>query len=566
MCPSLLVEGVGVSLILPIASFLFLSTSAVVVTAQAPWNCPSVVPQYGVNCTGQPNSQCCGAQTMSPQCINASLQCCQWYIASAVCSLAEVCCGQSGYGASSNAFCCPPTTQCCATTEDGGSQCCGEGQFCCRGYNSVCCDSATEECDSREGVCRPKPGPPPPGIAWRVNLYGQVPAPSVLNETHLATGGNSTYVIAKATGAISQRAATSYTFMTPTSGHVTTNGPEHRPVTKFYVFSCGSYSNTMAAIDTALPCQHGVGPHKQETCVVWNSDMSCGPSLYMPNQQIVVSLAQAYDAVSGDMLWSIAGVMPSYNIAGVQWRPGGNRILFTSSANPAVVGAASAATGKFHWLYNFTLPGLLLSLPIVIPQSAAFPRALVVTGSVAALDALTGAVVWTYNAGTVPTGLAYLGTVVYGVNGTNVFAVSASHAGQPLWSIPLAASAIHAASDDTNGALQWVIVVGTGDYSSHWLASLDPASGSVLWNVTLAGTITGTSTLSGSHRIALVHVAGGGPSPYALLSISLRTGKQVATWEMGAPMNEAPVIDKNAGLVYFGSDDFFLYAGNLVKG
>jgi len=132
---------------------LFLATLCNGQTAPAN-NCPGL-DSAGVNCSA--GTVCCGPQTMTPSCIvpGSGKKCCTWYASSTQCNEDQVCGGDLGSGASSDALCGPAgSTFCdnglvintfCSTTQ----HCCGlygSTAFCCA--NGVGCNNVTGTCDA----------------------------------------------------------------------------------------------------------------------------------------------------------------------------------------------------------------------------------------------------------------------------------------------------------------------------------------------------------------------------------------------------------------------------------
>ena len=125
-------------------------------------NCPYAGSSGGGVTCDTATETCCGYSSMNPQCIpNGSTdKCCPWYLASTTCTATQSCCGGSGPGASSVAFCCDEGSTCCSARSPtaGPSSCCPAGSTCCAGASIGLCCAAGEECVPDSNTCRPAGG------------------------------------------------------------------------------------------------------------------------------------------------------------------------------------------------------------------------------------------------------------------------------------------------------------------------------------------------------------------------------------------------------------------------
>jgi hypothetical protein len=130
------------------------ATAAPPTTTPAAPNCMSALNAFGVTCTA--NEDCCGAGTMTPQCIakGSGKQCCRHFLSATACNASQTCCGMLGVGASSFAFCCNAGSTCCqAQSGHDVSTCCPTGTTCCQGSTVGLCCAADEVCQANMNSC-----------------------------------------------------------------------------------------------------------------------------------------------------------------------------------------------------------------------------------------------------------------------------------------------------------------------------------------------------------------------------------------------------------------------------
>jgi hypothetical protein len=101
--------------------------------------------------------ECCGYNTISPQCLEKSSgdKCCTWFLGAISCEASEVCCGGLGPGASSSAYCCDAGSTCCHTRSPttGAGACCPSGTTCCAGVSVAVCCQGGQTCDATSNSC-----------------------------------------------------------------------------------------------------------------------------------------------------------------------------------------------------------------------------------------------------------------------------------------------------------------------------------------------------------------------------------------------------------------------------
>src|SRR6266566_4208255 len=201
---------------------------------------------------------------------------------------------------------------------------------------------------------------------------------------------------------------------------------------------------------------------------------------------------------------------------------------------------------------NATTGALLWSYPLFSASTPAVADGIVYIGSadrtLYALNASTGALLWRYSAidpessPLVASGIVYIGSSfgrVHAINGIT---------GKPLWSYSTGNRLPISSPVTTNG----LIYFGSEDGN---LYALHTSSGKFLWKY-----------FTGSSNVSSPAVANGvvyfGSLDDTLYALNASTGALLWSYTTGGRIFSSPVVAN--GVVYFGSYDYYLYAFHLL--
>lgn len=218
-----------------------------------------------------------------------------------------------------------------------------------------------------------------------------------------------------------------------------------------------------------------------------------------------------------------------------------NGIVYASSSGGNFVYALNATTGAYLWSY-----------PITSYFSPTVANGVVYVGSedykLYALNATTGAYLWSYTTGsyiesspTVANGVVYIGSQDY-----KLYAFNAT-TGAVLWSYTTV-NAIDSSPAVANG----VVYVGS---ALNYLYALNATTGAYLWSYTTGNSIVSSPAVANG----VVYVGSYDNKLYALNAI---TGVYLWSYTTGGSINASSAVVVN-GVVYIGSIDNYLYAFHL---
>ena len=264
---------------------------------------------------------------------------------------------------------------------------------------------------------------------------------------------------------------------------------------------------------------------------VYNGRVYAGLSNGTEDNPCTVGKMQAFDTVTGALLWNWDAVPPGYVGGGIWQAPAidaaRNLVLF-STGNPP---NGNSACGE------------------PIPPNTAGDH----TDSIVALDATTGSEVWTYQA--IPGDVADLdfggsGPTLLTAGGRDLVATGSKNG--KLYCL-----------DRSTGQVVWIRDLGPGIFSppgnahgrlfldllNNLSVALDGATGSTVWQH------AGSDFPAGGPGIANGMVFIG--TSHDLRVYDEATGTQLASWTTGGPIFGSPAIVN--GRVYFGSTDGIFY-------
>jgi outer membrane protein assembly factor BamB len=177
-----------------------------------------------------------------------------------------------------------------------------------------------------------------------------------------------------------------------------------------------------------------------------------------------------------------------------------------------------------------------------------------------ALDALTGANIWTHNMTVGDDGACSTPAVAYGnvyvSTQTQLFALSAT-TGVPIWAFSNSGETSSPAVAD--GA---VYVQGSADGISCYIYALNATSGSSIWNYTLGG--GPSSNYYDSPAVADGKVYAGSYNTGKVYALNVSTGALIWSYQTGSSVYSSPAAAD--GRVYIGSADHAIYALNATTG
>ena len=222
-----------------------------------------------------------------------------------------------------------------------------------------------------------------------------------------------------------------------------------------------------------------------------------------------------------------------------------NGVVYVGSDSNGSVYALNASTGAQLW--SFATGSSLLASPAVANGVVYVEQ---YGGSnLYALDASTGAQLWSDNIGSSVSSPAVVNGVVYVGGGDNVYALNAS-TGAELWS--------YATGDwvwSSPAVVNGVVYVGSFDNNVY---ALNASTGAKLWSYTTGGAIYFSSPTVAN---GVVYVGSDDQNVYAL---NASTGAKLWSYTTGGYVQSSPAVAN--GVVYVGSYDQNFYALNASTG
>ena len=248
----------------------------------------------------------------------------------------------------------------------------------------------------------------------------------------------------------------------------------------------------------------------------------------------------ALEATSGAALWQIN--LGNQGVANPVVT--GGLVYAGTNANGTLV-AVDASSGQIVWEKD--LGGGVFDSPAVASGRLYIGSN---DGNLYALDAANGTTLWT--AAVRPsTSVAYRDGVLYvGTWDQRVFALDAT-AGSVLWRSPPLVGLI----DSTPALSKTLLFVGTTNFAPYRVYGIDVASGSIVWNRTVAGTVTASpAVVDGA-----VYVADGSGT---LSAFGEADGASVWNSRLGGVLAGSPTVAN--GVLYVDSTTGSLYAIDLA--
>ncbi len=256
------------------------------------------------------------------------------------------------------------------------------------------------------------------------------------------------------------------------------------------------------------------------------------------------------------------------NVGGLQvkWtNPIGSFSYFMNSS-PAVVNgvvyigndqgilyALNASTGATLWSFNLGFGIPVSSTPAVANGVVYIGGGNADVGNVYALNASTGALLWSSTTGgpidsspAVANGVVYIGCI-----DSNVYAFNAS-TGAKLWSYN---TGLNSAVESSPAVANGVVYVGS-DGSN--LYALNASTGGLLWSYAMGADVTSSPAVANG----VVYV---GSQDYTVYALNASTGALLWSYTTGGAIYYSSPAVAN-GVVYFGSLDGNLYALNASTG
>jgi outer membrane protein assembly factor BamB len=221
-------------------------------------------------------------------------------------------------------------------------------------------------------------------------------------------------------------------------------------------------------------------------------------------------------------------------------------VYFGSPEGNGNLYAVNAITGAKLWSYAIGTP---------VVSSPAVANGVVYVGSwdhnVYALNAITGAKLWSYTTGSnvfsspaVANGVVYIGSLDH-----NVYALNAS-TGAKLWSYTTGAG-VHSSPAVANGT----VYVGSDDFNVY---ALNASTGAKLWSYTAGGEVwSSPAVANGAVYVGTTNMS---TNVYAL---NASTGAKLWSYRTGDSVTDPAVAN---GVVYVGSADGSAYALNASTG
>jgi outer membrane protein assembly factor BamB len=241
--------------------------------------------------------------------------------------------------------------------------------------------------------------------------------------------------------------------------------------------------------------------------------------------------------------------------------------------------------------WRYSTGGNVYSSPAIV-DGVAYVGVVNSNGGVYALQANTGALLWTYpNAVGVPGSPAVSGGVVYACSADGYVSALDARTGALKWKygtigfndtgLTVANGVVYAGSDDSNvyaldaetGALRWKYNTGRAVVTSPAVANgvvyignanvlaLDANTGALLWSFEVVGAVFSSPAVEDG----VVYVGSGGTDGY-LYALNASTGAFL--WKYPAyndgNATAAPLVSN--GVVYLGSTDYYLYAMDGITG
>jgi outer membrane protein assembly factor BamB len=170
-------------------------------------------------------------------------------------------------------------------------------------------------------------------------------------------------------------------------------------------------------------------------------------------------------------------------------------------------------------------------------------------GNVYALNASTGAKLWSYTTGAVGSSPAVANGVVYVSSGGGVYALNAS-TGAKLWSYTTVGG-----TASSPAVANGVVYVGSNDNNVY---ALDAATGAKLWSFQTGGLISYSSPAVANGAVYV------GSSDYNVYALNASTGALIWKYATEYFVDSSPAVAN--GVVYIGSEDKNVYALNASTG
>jgi eukaryotic-like serine/threonine-protein kinase len=202
--------------------------------------------------------------------------------------------------------------------------------------------------------------------------------------------------------------------------------------------------------------------------------------------------------------------------------------------------ALNALTGAKIWTYAPT-GGLDLWMNPAVSNGIVYLYA--GDGNVYALDASTGAKIWQALGGQVS--VVVNGVVYAGLS--SIFALNAT-TGAKIW------QATYGSLSSKPAFANGIIYFGTNDNNIY---ALNATTGAKIWNYTAGSWVLSSPAIVNG----VVYVGSHDNSVYAL---DANTGSRIWTYKTGSSVSSSPAIAD--GVVYIGSQDFNVYALNAANG
>ena len=255
----------------------------------------------------------------------------------------------------------------------------------------------------------------------------------------------------------------------------------------------------------------------------------------------------AVNARTGASLWSYATGNEVYSSPAVA-----NGVVYAGSYDGNVY-ALNARTGVKLWSYN--TGGDVYSSPAVVNEVVYIGS---LDGNVYALSAHTGTLLWSYQTGgwvysspAVANGVVYVGSCVRtrpttnhaylpwipGVHSDNVYALDA-HTGAKLWSYNTGGCV-----DSSPSVANGVVYIG----APRRVYAFNASTGAKLWSYATGDLVSSTPAVANG----VVYV--GSDYNQKMLALKASTGAKLWTYTTDGWMNSSPAVAN--GVVYFGSGD-----------
>lgn len=275
--------------------------------------------------------------------------------------------------------------------------------------------------------------------------------------------------------------------------------------------------------------------------LVWSTTVSGGsPSdLALAEGKLYVSflsghILRAYDAITGDLLWSVAGPNKAPTVVdGVVYAADGLRSLW----------AIDAQTGRKRWVTHAPFGGYGIGVAVAHGMVYAGGQDVDGTAPVYAYDAATGDLVWRTNtiAKVTATPAVWNETVYVG---SDLFYALDARTGRVRWTAD--AGGVDSSAAVANG----VVYVGSTDDNVY---AFDAETGEQLWVSPTGASITASQATIVANRV--VYVGSIDDIEYAF---DAATGEQL--WSFKTGVRKQSVVD---GSLYVTSSDNYLFAFRL---